>query len=192
MHNFSGPELGKSAGVLRSYSRPSFTEPVDFVLDDYPRSSMMWGSIRFTLRKQWRNFRRSHRVGRALLWRQLRSDGFARLLLDVLMHLPVVLVGISLFIIVTNHSFSVHLSGYSVGAAVFAFACTSLMTSVMTRFIGIRWLLGMYAVVNIPGVPVTFVGGWGECRHHRVCAHVFGGGGYDTAVVGAEPAAPCA
>ena len=51
MHNFSGPELGKSAGVLRSYSRPSFTEPVDFVLDDYPRSSMMWGSIRFTLRK---------------------------------------------------------------------------------------------------------------------------------------------
>ena len=143
MHNFSGPELGKSAGVLRSYSRPSFTEPVDFVLDDYPRSSMMWGSIRFTLRKQWRNFRRSHRVGRALLWRQLRSDGFARLLLDVLMHLPVVLVGISLFIIVTNHSFSVHLSGYSVGAAVFAFACTSLMTSVMTRFIGIRWRLGM-------------------------------------------------
>ena len=163
MHNFSGPELGKSAGVLRSYSRPSFTEPVDFVLDDYPRSSMMWGSIRFTLRKQWRNFRRSHRVGRALLWRQLRSDGFARLLLDVLMHLPVVLVGISLFIIVTNHSFSVHLSGYSVGAAVFAFACTSLMTSVMTRFIGIRWLLGMYAVVNIPALVYL--------------SHLSGGGG---------------
>ena len=163
MHNFSGPELGKSAGVLRSYSRPSFTEPVDFVLDDYPRSSMMWGSIRFTLRKQWRNFRRSHRVGRALLWRQLRSDGSARLLLDVLMHLPVVLVGISLFIIVTNHSFSVHLSGYSVGAAVFAFACTSLMTSVMTRFIGIRWLLGMYAVVNIPALVYL--------------SHLSGGGG---------------
>ncbi|BAV87815.1 hypothetical protein RA11412_1516 [Rothia aeria] len=79
------------------------------------------------------------------------------------MHLPVVLVGISLFIIVTNHSFSVHLSGYSVGAAVFAFACTSLMTSVMTRFIGIRWLLGMYAVVNIPALVYL--------------SHLSGGGG---------------
>lgn len=125
---------------------------VDEALGQYPRASMMWGSMRVTARKHAKDFWRGNRYGAVLLWRHLRAEGFTRFLFDMLMHLPVVLIGISLFVVVTNRIQSVHQSGYAVGAVVFAFACTSLMASTLMHLIGVRWLLGLYALLNIPAV----------------------------------------
>lgn len=140
----------------RAYSAEATPEAaetsIDTVINDYQRGSMMWGSMRITARKHWKNFWYGNRVGSVLLWRQVRAEGFVRLLLDTLMHLPVALISISLFVLVPTRIQTVHQGGYAVGAVVFGFACANLLAALIIRLISARWILVFHALVNIPAL----------------------------------------
>lgn len=108
--------------------------------------------LREATRAHGRSFLGMLRIRLRYLIRTRREEGFLYSAFDVMMHMPVALIGMTLFLVIARNLHTVHDGGYAVGALAFAYTLKISTTPILERYCGLRLVLGGSAVLHIPAV----------------------------------------